>query len=111
VYDYITKLCRREAELILNQKNPNVREIGLGEARHRKYKTLKLGGGQAYDRSSALTVISYGQIGLNKLRHRLLHSPALTEIPVYVRTKCCVVFCECCVKCVYYLLNPWGEEK
>jgi hypothetical protein len=26
--------------------------IGQGEARHRKYKRLKLGGGQAYDRSS-----------------------------------------------------------
>jgi hypothetical protein len=48
---------------------------------------------------------------LNKLRYRLLHSPTLTEIPVYIRTKCWVVFCECCVKCVYFLLNPWGEEK
>jgi hypothetical protein len=26
--------------------------IGQGEARHRKYKRLKLGGGQGYDRSS-----------------------------------------------------------
>jgi hypothetical protein len=31
--------------------NENVRTIGKGEARHRKYKRLKLGGGQAYDRS------------------------------------------------------------
>jgi hypothetical protein len=30
----------------------HVRGIGQGEARHRKYKRLKLGGGQAYDRSS-----------------------------------------------------------
>jgi hypothetical protein len=28
------------------------RNIGQGEARHRKYKRLKLGGGQAYDCSS-----------------------------------------------------------
>jgi hypothetical protein len=28
------------------------RNIGQGEARHRKYKRLKLGSGQAYDRSS-----------------------------------------------------------
>jgi hypothetical protein len=28
------------------------RSIGQGEARHRKYKRLKLGGGQDYDRSS-----------------------------------------------------------
>jgi hypothetical protein len=33
-------------------RNPNVRNIGQGEAQHRKYKRLKLGGGQAYDRSS-----------------------------------------------------------
>jgi hypothetical protein len=51
LYDYITKLCRRQAEVILNHENPNVRAIGQGEARHRKHKRLKLGGGQAYDRS------------------------------------------------------------
>jgi hypothetical protein len=28
VYDYITKLCRRQAEVILNHENPNVRAIG-----------------------------------------------------------------------------------
>jgi hypothetical protein len=52
VYDYTTKLCRRQAEGILNHENPNVRAIGQGEPRHRKYKRLKLGGGQAYDHSS-----------------------------------------------------------
>jgi hypothetical protein len=36
VYDYITKLCRTQTELILNHVNPNVRGIGQGEARHRK---------------------------------------------------------------------------
>jgi hypothetical protein len=52
VYDYITKLCRQQAEVIQNHDNENVRTTGQGEARHRKYKRLKLGGGQAYDRSS-----------------------------------------------------------
>jgi hypothetical protein len=33
-------------------KDRSVRNIEQGEARHRKYKKLKLGGGQAYDRSS-----------------------------------------------------------
>jgi hypothetical protein len=33
-------------------ENEHVRSIGQGEARHRKYKRLKLGSGQAYDRSS-----------------------------------------------------------
>jgi hypothetical protein len=52
VYDFITKLCRQQAEVIENHVNPNVRNIGQGEAQHRKYNRLKLGGGQAYDRSS-----------------------------------------------------------
>jgi hypothetical protein len=49
---YITKLCRQQAEVVQNQENVNVRNIEQGEPRHRKYKWLKLGGGQAYDRSS-----------------------------------------------------------
>jgi hypothetical protein len=52
VYDYITKICSKQAEVILNHDNINVRSIGKIEAQHRKYKRLKLGGGQAYDRSS-----------------------------------------------------------
>jgi hypothetical protein len=52
IYDYITKLCRQQAEVIQNYENVNVRNIGQGEAWHRKYKRLKLGGGQAYDRSN-----------------------------------------------------------
>jgi hypothetical protein len=52
LYDYIPKLCRRQAEVILIHEKPHVRAVGQGEPRHRKYKTLKLGGRQAYDRSS-----------------------------------------------------------
>jgi hypothetical protein len=52
VYDYITKSCRQQAEVIQNHENENVRYIGQGKARHKKYKRLKLGGGRAYDRSS-----------------------------------------------------------
>jgi hypothetical protein len=52
VYDYVTELCRQEAEVILNHENEHVHSIGQGKARHRKYKRLKLGGGQSYDRSS-----------------------------------------------------------
>jgi hypothetical protein len=46
VYNYITKLCRQQAEVRQNHENEHVRSIGLGEAIHRKYKRLKLGGGQ-----------------------------------------------------------------
>jgi hypothetical protein len=52
VYNYITKLYMRQAEVILNHENPNVLAIGQGEARHRKHKRLKLGGGQVYERST-----------------------------------------------------------
>jgi hypothetical protein len=51
MYDYITKVCRTQAEVALNHLNLNVHGIGQGEARHRKYKRLKLGVGQAYDPS------------------------------------------------------------
>jgi hypothetical protein len=52
VYDYITKLCRTQKEVILNDANPNLHCTGQGETSYRKYKRLKLGGGQAYDRSA-----------------------------------------------------------
>jgi hypothetical protein len=40
VFDFITKLCRRQAEVIQNHENPNIRAIGPGEAKHRKRKRL-----------------------------------------------------------------------
>jgi hypothetical protein len=52
VYDYITKLYRRQAEIIQNHDNEHVRGIRQGEARHKKYKRHKLDGGQAYDLSN-----------------------------------------------------------
>jgi hypothetical protein len=52
VYDYITKSCEQQAEVIQNHENENVRYSGQGEARHRKYKRLKLDGGHVYDCSS-----------------------------------------------------------
>jgi hypothetical protein len=51
VYDFVTKTCRKQAEVIRNRDNENVRSVGNGEAQHRKHKRLKLGDGQAYDRS------------------------------------------------------------
>jgi hypothetical protein len=42
--DYITKLCRQQAEVMQNQENVNVRDIGKGEVQYRRFK---LGGGQA----------------------------------------------------------------
>jgi hypothetical protein len=47
-----SKSCRQEAELIQDYQNQNVHNRGQGEARRRKCKRFKLGGGQAYDRLS-----------------------------------------------------------
>jgi hypothetical protein len=52
IYDYVTKLCRQQAEVIQKHENANVRNIGQGQAQHKEHKRIKLGGGQAYDRSS-----------------------------------------------------------
>jgi hypothetical protein len=41
MYDYITKLCRQQAEVVQNNENVNVRDIGKGEHRQRKYKTVQ----------------------------------------------------------------------
>jgi hypothetical protein len=48
VYDYITAVCRKQAKVIRNHKKEHVLGIGQGEASHRSYKRLKLGGDQAY---------------------------------------------------------------
>jgi hypothetical protein len=52
VYDYITKLCRKQAGIIHNYENGNVHNIGQAETPHRKHKRPKLGLGHLYDRSS-----------------------------------------------------------
>jgi hypothetical protein len=54
MYDYITKLCRKGAEVIQNHLNRNLHASGQEKAMHEKYKRLKLISGQAYD----LTAIS-----------------------------------------------------
>jgi predicted NodU family carbamoyl transferase len=52
VYDYIIKLCRQQAKVLQNHDDEHVLSIGQGGVRKRKYKRLKLAGGQAYNRSS-----------------------------------------------------------
>jgi hypothetical protein len=52
MYEYITKLCSIQAEVILKHTNPNVHGIRQREVRYRKYKVLKLGGGQAWNHTA-----------------------------------------------------------
>jgi hypothetical protein len=42
VYDYITKLCKRQAEIIHNHENENVRNIGQGEPHIENIKVINL---------------------------------------------------------------------
>jgi hypothetical protein len=57
VYDDVTKICRKQVEVIQNRDNDNVRNIGKIEAQHRKHNRLKVGGGQAVVQVSKLTLV------------------------------------------------------
>jgi hypothetical protein len=46
------KIMQATSRNMQNHENEHVRSIGQGEAGHRKYRRLKLGGGQGFDRSS-----------------------------------------------------------
>jgi hypothetical protein len=61
VWNYVAKLYTTTAKIILKHLNPNIRGFRQGEALHRKYKRLKLGGGKACDRSA------YSSFGVSKL--------------------------------------------
>jgi hypothetical protein len=50
MYDYKTKLCRQETEVIQNNENERVCSIGQDGAKRRKCKGLTHSGGQAYNR-------------------------------------------------------------
>jgi hypothetical protein len=43
-----TKLCRQQAQVIENNVAAHIPNIG-GKAQHKRYKRLRLCGGQAYD--------------------------------------------------------------
>jgi hypothetical protein len=47
----------------------------------------------AADKPTTVQVSNYRFLGLNKLRHKLLHYPALTDVPVYSRTYIRVSLC------------------
>jgi hypothetical protein len=50
-FDYITKLCRKQAEVMQKLEHDHIGGIVQSEARYKNYRRLKLGGGQTYDRS------------------------------------------------------------
>jgi hypothetical protein len=46
----------------------------------------------AADKPTAVQVSNCRFLGLNKLRHKLLHYPALTDVPVYSKTRVSLCF-------------------
>jgi hypothetical protein len=48
----------------------------------------------AADKATTVQVSNRRFVGLNKLRHKLRHYPALTDVPAYSRTLCQLVFSE-----------------
>jgi hypothetical protein len=56
MYNYITKLCRQQVQVIQNHENAHIKNIGQGETLNRKYKRLKLGGGQTYNHFTKLSM-------------------------------------------------------
>jgi hypothetical protein len=73
IYGYITKLCRKQAEVIQNHENENIRYIGQGEVQHRKYKRLKLSSGHLYDCSL------FRQTNCYRLRHKWQTRPLVRD--------------------------------
>jgi len=50
-HDFITKLCRQQAQVTRSHENAEVFNTGQAKS-HAESMRLKPGGGQAYDRSS-----------------------------------------------------------
>jgi hypothetical protein len=81
VYDYIIKLCRRQAEVILNHQNPMYVQLdkekpGVGNTRGLNLAAVK-------PMTFQVPKCRFG--GFSKLRHSLLHRPALIKVSVYIR--------------------------
>jgi hypothetical protein len=55
-------MCRQQAEGIQNHENEQVRGIGQGEARHRKYKRLKVGGKHNRSLQVAVQGLDFNQV-------------------------------------------------
>jgi hypothetical protein len=77
---YITGVFVAEIRVQVDKENPSTENI----------RGLNL----AADKPTTVQVSNCRFLGLNKLRHKLLHYPALTDIPVCSRTLCQFVFCE-----------------
>jgi hypothetical protein len=82
VFEYITKLCMRQAEVILNHENPKYVQLDKENPGTGNIRGLNL----AAVKPTTVQVSNCRFLGLNKLRHRLLHYPSLTDVPVYSRT-------------------------
>jgi hypothetical protein len=74
-------LCRKQAEVIQNHENEHVRGIVQGEARHRKYKRLKLGGGK----------LATVQVTKLSLQHKIRKIGMICSVKPVLKEDLCVV--------------------
>jgi hypothetical protein len=85
VYDCVTKICRKQAEVIKNHDSENVRNIGKREAQHRK-------------QGSNLAAVRLTIVQVSKL----LHS---------AQTDRCGVYIENLQICLYTYLYTYLKDK
>jgi hypothetical protein len=88
VYDYKTKVWRKQAEVVLNHENMSVLNTGKRQAQHWQYKWLNLESGQAYDCS-----IVYAAVNTIIIKRNVLHN-SRTDLPVmYVaKLQLCILY-------------------
>jgi hypothetical protein len=98
VYDYITKFCRQQAEVIWNHENEHVCSIEQGEARHRKYKRLTLSSGELYDRSMTKLPL---QQKISRIGMICFAKPVLTEDFHIVQKEKFSITCHMCDTCTW----------
>jgi hypothetical protein len=80
---FLTKLCKQQAKVIQHHENIHVHNIGQGEARHRKYKRLKLVGGQAYDQGESVFRLR----NFNIINIMIINASQASSIHKYTNTK------------------------
>jgi hypothetical protein len=74
LHDFVIKLCRQQAKVILNHEYVNNRNTGRGEAQHMKYKNLTLSSGHTNNQSSIAVVFSlFPPVPLETLFHSTLY--------------------------------------
>jgi hypothetical protein len=77
VYDYVTGICRIQAEVTQKPDDLNIRNIERNESQSGIFKRLEPSGGQAYDRSSVSNATRNKNVRHNLLKDALTDRPGI----------------------------------